>query len=195
MNVGLYGLPDRAPPSLRPALVLLEQQRANNSAFLDFVNWYSTDYDEYEIHLVDVIPVNTGAGIFVAMRCSSDGGASFDTGNNYSHVHHVAVVAGAGIGGANATSYMGLVNMGSTNANWGACGVFHFHNPAGSRYKQLHGTAAAHDNNRGATDVEIAAVAGAYLSANPVNALRFQISAGASGNISSGVIRIYGVAK
>jgi hypothetical protein len=195
MNVGMYGLPDGNAAILRPALVLLEQRVANNSPALDFVNWYSPDYDEYQIHIIDMLPVNSGSLLYIAMRCSSDGGASYDTGNNYSHVHHVAVVAGAGIGGANATNFMGLISMGSTNANWGGSGVFHFNNPAGARYKQLHGTCAAHDNNRGATDVEISATAGAYLSANPVNALRFQISAGASGNISSGMIRIYGVIK
>jgi hypothetical protein len=33
------------------------------------------------------------------------------------------------------------------------------------------------------------------MSTRPVNALRFLMSAGASGNLLAGVIRIYGIAK
>lgn len=196
MNTGLFGLPRRGSQIVRPGLIgPLEEGIANNSPQLDFTKWYSPDFDEYQIHVVDMLPVNTGAGVNIAMRCSTDGGNSYDAGNNYSWVEYVQVVAGGGVAGANSTNYIGLIIMGSTNANWGGSGVFHFNNPAGTRYKQLHGTAAAHDNNRGATDVELAVVAGSYMSASAVNALRFLISAGASGNISSGVIRIYGVAK
>jgi hypothetical protein len=195
MNVGLYGHPARDQILRRPALVLLEQRAAINSPQLDFVNWYSAEFDDYEIRIVDMIPVGTGAARNICMRCSTDGGATFDTGNNYSSINFVQVVAGSGTGGANATNRIDLIPMGSSNANWGASGVFQFSNPAGARYKQIHGTSAAHDFNRGATDVEINIVAGAYLSVSAVNALRFLINAGADGNISSGIIRIYGVAK
>jgi hypothetical protein len=196
MNAGMFGLPDGNAALLRPALVLLEERKANASAQLDFVNWYSPDYDEYEIHVIDMLQVNTGAGLYIAMRCSVDGGATFDSGNNYSHAHFVSVVAGAGSGGGNAVSFLGLISMGSTNANWGGSGVYHFANPPGSgRYRQLHGVGAAHDSNRGATDVEVDVMAGAYFSALTVNGLRFLVNAGASGNLGSGTIRIYGVAK
>jgi hypothetical protein len=192
---GLFGLPSRAV-LLRRSATLLEERTAKDSPFLDFVNWWRPEFDDYEIHLIDVLPPATGgANINVAMRCSIDGGASYDTGNNYSWIHKVWVVAGTGTAGANGTNYISLSVMGSANANWGASGVFQFSNPAGARYKQVHGTNVAHDATKGATDVELSIVAGAYLNARQVNALRFLVSAGTQGNLASGTIRIYGVAK
>ena len=64
------------------ALILLEQHAASNSASLDFTDWYSSDYDEYEIDFVDLViqTDNKAPGI----QFSVDGGANYDTGNNYS---------------------------------------------------------------------------------------------------------------
>jgi hypothetical protein len=193
VNTGLFSLPKRAT-ARRGGLALLQQRTANNSAVLDFADWYSPEYDEYQIHLIDVLPANTGANFNIAMRCSVDGGVSYDAGNNYSWVQRVAVVGGAGLGGANSTSYIGLVLMGSTHTNFGGSGVYSFH-PTGPRFKQIHGTAVVHDAGQTATNVEISSVAGAYLSTRQVSALRFLMSDGTAGNLASGTIRIYGVAK
>ena len=195
MNAGLFGLPKTARMRRGGLVGPLETRVANNSPVLDFVNWYDPKFDQYQIQLVDVLPSGTGANFNVAMRCSVDGGLSFDESNNYSWISVVAVPSAAGTAGANSTNYLGLCVMGHNSTNFGASGTFHLSNPDGLRYKQVQGTAVVHDGGQTATNVEVGWVAGAYMSTRPVNALRFLMSAGASGNLLAGVIRIYGIAK
>jgi hypothetical protein len=182
----------------RGGLTLLETHTAYNSAQLDFVNWYRPElFDQYQIRVTDVLQRTTGADIYLSMRCSYDGGAFYDIGSKYSWVHSVCAASVAvGREGANATNYLGLITLGSTNLNWGGSGVFHFTNIPGLRYKQFYGTAASHSASRGATDAETSNCVGAYMESRPVNALRFFVYTGAvQDTIVSGTIRIYGVAK
>jgi hypothetical protein len=170
------------------SLVLLETQTASSSAQLDFTASITSTYDDYIFKLVNIIPATDGTTIL--MRMSTDGGSSyastsytnwqvrFDSGSSGvggSATNAVALAEGNGIGNASAFGLVGTVELfapGSSSVHKAVEGSVVFRSAAGTRIKHTFG--------------------GAYESNTAVNAVRFLA---ASGNITSGIIRCYGVAK
>jgi hypothetical protein len=171
------------------ALVLLEQHTAANSATLDFTASISATYDEYIIEFVGLLPATNLASLF--MRMSTDGGATYDAGANYGWFAadsnrfgqaQTGADSGAtgiqcdksGFSNAATSSYNGharLFNPGSTTKHKAVCGL---------------------SVSMSAATIEQQQFAGYYQSLTAVNAFRFLMTAG---NITSGTIRVYGVAK
>jgi hypothetical protein len=170
------------------ALVLLEQHTAANSATLDFTTCISATYDEYLIELHNVLPAS-GANNFY-MRCSTDGGSTYDSGSNYNAVFSYLYETGSGNVGAGGTSFF-LAGTNVGNSTMGVCGSLRLFDPLGSSlhkgYRQE--TFYYHDS---LSAVITQTGVGRYKSNAAVNALRFFFG---SGNIASGTIRVYGIAK
>ena len=173
--------------------VLLKSLTASNSATLDFTSILTSDYDEYEIEFIDILAQTSGSAFY--MRMSTDNGANFDAGNNYDWVTHYANASSVSHGYEYATSTsaisMGPGQCGSdaTYSPWsGRATLF---NPLGtSSYKLMNCIHTGRDSRD--TFYGIRHGMGVYRSTSAVNALRFLFS---SGNIVSGIIRVYGVAK
>jgi hypothetical protein len=174
-------------------LTLLEQHTASTSAELDFTTWYNLSYDEYIIEILNLIPATNGVNL--RLRFSTDGGSSYDSGNNYQWAGFRASKAGSAFAGASATSFIGLDASGTqsnTTVNAGVCGRFIIYNPASTTfYKKIKGEIGIND---GSSNPEITVMlTGSYaISASAVNAFQLTFS---SGSISSGTVRVYGVAK
>lgn len=171
------------------ALVLLEQHTASSSAHLDFTSWYSSAYDDYMIEIVGV--VNTSSGT-LGIRCSTDGGSTYDAGNNYAWQATFADTSGAA-GQSNAAdsalNFFSSATTPATNLAW--YGTLRFMNPlATSLYPMFFGGLT--NPYSGASVMHKIDWGGYYASLTPVNAIRFLNSAG---NLTSGTIRIYGIAK
>ncbi len=177
-------------PSSGGALILLEQHTASNSASLDFTTSISSTYDEYQIEFINLIPVTDNVAFW--MRMSTDGGSTYDNGANYSDDHFLWRAGGAAPdGGAGHTQIVLNFSSGIDNSsNWGVTGEIRLFSPGStSLYKQISGKLHIYDNAPFRTGQE---VIGAYENATAVNAFQFLFS---SGNISSGIIRVYGIAK
>jgi len=174
-------------------LVFLEELTASLDASLDFESTLSSTYDTYLFEIVDsLIPATDGVDLYI--RCSTDGGLSYDAGNNYAFTNHVNSFSSqtpTGVAVGSPTTAFRVANAAEigNDANWGVSGNLKFFNPNGSDYKRLRFIGDYLKN----TTVHIR-VDGrfAYLSTSVVDAIQFLFS---NGNIASGKIRSYGVVK
>lgn len=169
-------------------LILQEQHTGATSAELDFTTCISSSYDNYEIDLIDIVPVTNAVQLL--LQVSTNGGSTWDTGTNYSWgAFRYTSAATATGGGASTTSIN--VNGGSTSVNTASVpvsGRFRLYAPGSTTaFKQLVGDSVANDGaTYGGTSF------GTYNSTTAVNAFRILFS---SGNIASGTVRCYGIAK
>jgi hypothetical protein len=171
-------------------LVLLETHTASASASLAFTSCLSSSYDEYQIHFVNIIPATSTAN--VGFRMSTDGGSSYDSGNNYSWTQWAWTASATGNSGATDTNLAVIAFTAATTANWSINGVYTLANPGGANYKLIYGQGNYRDTNRTGNTVEGETNSASYNSTTAVNA--FQVIA-SSGNITSGIVRCYGFAR
>ena len=165
-------------------LVLVEQHTASNSATLDFTTCFSSTYDEYELHIINLIPANTGSNLQMLM-----GTGTIDTGNSYGDIIYYDGLTDSLTGTGNAlTGSMRLVNSVSSSASYSANVRTIIYNPGGSNFKQIHsvGTTAAGAN------LYRWSSAGVWRSTSAADRFRLQF---ATGNITSGTARCYGISK
>jgi hypothetical protein len=174
-------------------LVLLEQHSASASSSLDFTTFISSTYDVYKIEGTELVMATNAVDL--RMQVGTGGGPTYDTGNNYQW---------GAIGRSTAPST--LTDDGTTGA--GVRIVNDMANAAGYGFcsfsltarclqstalrKTFEGT-RTYINITGGTVLVSGTVGGQWTThGTAVTALRFIAS---SGNITSGTIRIYGVAK
>lgn len=172
------------------ALVLLEQQSASGSAQLDLAAWYSTTYDEYMIEIVGLVPATNA--VDPLLRFSTDGGSSYDSGSNYSASGFRWSQGGTAVANAGGTSIK--LDASGTQVNTSTKSfnaTIRLFNPGSTALHKRLICAAYSDDGSGNPDIGIE-VRGSYNSTSAVNAFRVLMS---SGNITSGTIRVYGIAK
>lgn len=168
------------------ALVLLEQHPASASATLDFTAFISATYDDYQFELVDVLPATNAVQLL--MRCSV--AATFDASSLYGTGAWTYVSGGSTTFGSTTTSITtSNANDTDNNAGRGVVGQVRLYNPGGSQaYKKL-----TYDIGWLTGGVPKHATAmGFYNNTSAVDGFRFLFS---TGNITSGTIRVYGIAK
>lgn len=168
----------------KPGMVLLEQHTASNSATLDFTTCISAAYDEYLIEFVEVMPVTNAAAL--GCQVSTNGGSTWDTGVNY-YNNNLYAATGTWVAVGATASYVQIAHNVSNGGILGVAGSVRVF-PSGTNQRPFVGqtfylpNAANRCINLCNSDYET----GAF------NAMRFLFSAG---NIASGTIRVYGIAK
>jgi hypothetical protein len=177
-------------------LTLLEQHTASASASLDFTTRNVTgqsgatiqsDFDEYEVHFVGVVPASATQALY--MRMSTDGGSSYVAGTSYTYLNLYGGIAdGITQQSGSGVAQIRLANAISATANWTVGGRLQLFEPGSSAYKFVtaHVVAAVGTNLYSWTATAV------FLDTTAVDAFQFLF---ASGNIASGTIRVYGVAK
>ena len=162
------------------------------TAALDFTSWYDAACDIYDIELEGVIPSTTG--LTLSIKCSTDGGANWDSGANYNWSHFVWSFAGNAVGGNNGlTSFQIAPYSGRslvTGSNFTLGGSIRLRNPGGENYKNFTGIILCNDNANSANAQRLD-VACWYKSTSAVNGIRVVISG--SGTTFGGIVRIYKV--
>lgn len=171
-------------------IILLEEQVASGSASLDFTSTISATYDTYQFEFVTLLPATDGATI--NMQVSTDGGGTWVTSGSYSYWDWRFDSSTAAAGGATGATAIVLAETNGVGnaAAFGLVGMIQLYNPSSaSLHKSISGNIAF----RNAAGTRIShIVAGAYEATTAVNAVRFLAS---SGNLASGTIRSYGLAK
>jgi hypothetical protein len=170
------------------ALMLLEQHTASTSASLDFTSCLSSTYDEYVIEFVNVKPATNNVDFW--FRVSTDGGSTFVSSGYTAH----GMVAGGGVGvedsGSSSAIWLTYQSAAHVSNTMGINGNIRLFDPlSGSLFKYITGhayyltaePARAHYLS-----------GGSYPQTTAVNAIRLMFS---SGNITSGTVRVYGIAK
>jgi hypothetical protein len=171
------------------ALVLLEQHTAAASAQLDFTTAISATYDEYLIELVGVLPVTSGANLLC--RVSTNGGSSYDSSANYYSALFIFsnTAAGGTVQQNAATSIQVFAAVENTVLPGGVHGSIRMFNPGSTVIRTQFMLALCASRT---ADAAFGSGMALWNLATAVNALRFFFS---TGNIASGTIRIYGIAK
>jgi hypothetical protein len=160
----------------RTGLIPIQTQTVSSPvASVDFTTGIDGTYDEYEFHLMNVVPATDGAQLY--LRTSSDGGANFDAGaSDYNRGSAMAQIALTG-------------TVGSDVSENGVSGRVHMTRPSVAQYGHFN-VAVGFVNSSGAAAET--GVFGFRVASADIDGVRFFFS---SGNIESGIIRLYGVAK
>lgn len=183
------------------ALVLLESHTASASSSLDFTTrnasgqsgaTFQSDFDEYLVEVAGLVPATNG--VTFLLRFSTDGGSSYDSGSNYTGAGFRASKAGSAAADIGGTSISLSGGTGGTQVNTATksfLSSFKIYNPGStSLHKRVMGNSSGYDGT--ANPDFTAHITATYASTTAVNAFRVLAS---SGNIASGTIRVYGVAK
>lgn len=178
------------------ALILLEEHTASSSSSLNFTTrnvtgqsgaTFQSDYDTYEIVLVNIVPASTTIPSF---RMSTNGGSSYDSGSNYRWNGGYTTSSSAGaVGSVSANAiYFRDSNTALGTSGWN--GRYTLYDPLNaSLWKLMEGSHLWWDSTNILIGIHLY---GVYASTTAVNAMQLIMG---SGNITSGTMRIYGVAK
>ena len=178
-------------------LVLLATATASASASIDFTSSIDGTYEEYELHVIDLIPATDNTAVW--LRVSNDAGSTFKAGATDYEYATFSNRSGAGtpIGvvstGVNniplSGGLLGVSNVATQSFN----SIITIYNPSNSASKPIVSASAVYLNGGGALDIVNTRINGMYTTgALAVDALRILTS---SGNIASGEFKLYGVKK
>ena len=169
------------------ALVYISSQTASNSASVEFTTGIDSTYEEYIIEGVDIVCATDDQDLL--MTFSTDGGSSYlNSGYGYAYTQ---MRAGGVVGGVDSasTSSIKVTDTQQNGAGYGAAVQIRLYNPAGATLRKL-GYVSAVDFQ--STNIHTIAGACMNTTTSAISAVKFAYS---SGNITSGVFRLYGVKK
>lgn len=171
------------------SLVLVEEHTASSSSSLDFTTGITSTYDDYMFEIVNLVPASNAVDLQMLM--STNGGSTYDAGANYGSLMFFFTFnfSSANVGGVSGQNQITLYHSAGTTAHYSIGGVGRIFNPGSADYKNVMFDAVgmSSDGNPYRNNV-----LGVYIITTAVNAFRIKFN---SGNIASGNIRLYGVAK
>jgi hypothetical protein len=164
-------------------LVLISTATASSVATVDFTSGITSAYDEYELHIVNAIPATTGVG---ARLLTTLDGSNWDV-TNYSSSFFDST--------ANSTSTANIMlsdatAVSNTTNSPGLCCVVKVFAPSGTTANKAFTVQSVYGTGTGGMQTGFGGAIRATTSA--VTGLRFLFS---SGNITSGLFKMYGVKK
>ncbi len=170
--------------------VLLAEQVASTSASLDFPNVITSAYDEYMFEMIQIVPSTDG--VRMCIRCSQNNGSSYDTtSGHYAWQAFAMVTSAAGANGNTSDTSMSVNNgqtSGAQNSSWN--GTYRIYAPGSAIQKVFLGQGHGFDTS--GTRIISYTFGGSYTQTGAVDAFQILCS---SGNIASGTVRVYGLAK
>jgi hypothetical protein len=172
------------PSAQGSSLVLLSTQTASASATLDFESVISSTYDSYELELVNIAPATDNTSLL--LRASTDNGSTYLSTNEYDY--GIAFQSAASVstlstdGGQDGTNFNLANGVGNaSNRNVGGTVKFSISSSGACRFTWH----TQYTSNAG-NEVQLW---GGGSAGTGIDAIRLLYS---SGNIASGVARLYG---
>ena len=172
-------------------LNLISTQTASSSSTISFTSRIDSTYKEYIFKYINIHPASAEHFTF---QGSTDGGSSYGVTltSTYFHAKHdegdsstsLAYVTGKDL--AQSTSYLRLADSLSTSADESTSGTLHLFNPSDTTFAKHFISRSSVSN----TEAKDGFVAGYFNTTSAIDAIQFKMS---SGNIDSGVIKLYGV--
>jgi hypothetical protein len=173
-------------------LNLISTQTASSSATIDFTSGIDSTYKEYIFKFYNIHPSATSNLTF---QGSTNGGSSYGVTitSSFFQAEHSEAGTNPALGYqtssdlAQSTAFQRIFSSVSTNADDSGSGTLHLFEPSSDTFvKHFISTssnvASAYEQN--------SYMAGYFNSTSAINAIQFKMS---SGNIDSGVIKLYGV--
>jgi hypothetical protein len=170
--------------------VLLGSGTANNTAAsLDFTSLISSTYDDYVFEVLNLLPASSGD---ILLKVSTDNGGTWLAGTNYATVNW-GFASGGGVTSGTATDSSVHIATGNSIKNdateQGLSGTFHLYNPLNTAgWKHILGHVVWWDNSGVVAAAQIDAM---VKTATAIDAVQFVTAGG--GNLTSGIIRLYGL--
>lgn len=162
---------------------------ASTSATLDFTSLITSTYDFYVFEFEDIRPATSSTNFLI--RTSSNNGSSYDSGaSNYTYAGNltIATPTNTAIGSTGATSLQIATSIANTAAG-ALSGTLKLYNPLGTVSNKNITSQISFIDGSGAGQAS-QTMSGQRASTSAVNAVRFLMT---SGNITSGVIKMYGI--
>jgi len=175
-------------------LNLISTQTASSSSTISFTSGIDSTYDEYVFKFYDIHPATDGASFQFNM--SIDSGSNYNvtktttyfTAYNYESGGSPALTYAASVDLAQSTAFQNVNSGVGSNNDQCAVGTLHLFNPSSTTFVKHF---INNGNTAEAADLSSNVfVAGYGNTTSAVDAVQFKMS---SGNIDSGVIKLYGV--
>lgn len=169
-------------------MVLLQRVNVTSAqAQVDLTAFDNTTYDSYVIEVDGLLPASSSV---LNVRGSSDGGATFDSGTNYTYSGWLWGTTGYNAGIAGTAQNALSLSPGMGTANNGFQAEIRIGNCASTTdHKSVHGSVSTLG---GDGNFYSSKVGGRWQTTSPMNAIRLLMS---TGNINAGVFRLYGLRK
>ena len=176
-------------------LVLLSTQTASSSASIQFTSGLDSTYKCYVFKYINIHPQTDNYNFEV--NFSIDGGSNYNVtktttffrANHYENGTGGTVSYEAGYGLSQSTNNQNLMNAFGADADQNASGTLHLFNPSSTTFVKHF--IAVTSGNQNDDSVRVPYVAGYCNTTSAIDAVKFVMS---SGNIDSGIIKLYGVA-
>ena len=175
------------------ALNLISTQTASSSSTISFTSGIDSTYKEYIFKFISIHP---SAYASLQFQTSTNGGSSYgvtvtstviqtthdESGSSSSFAYET------GLDLAQSTNFQNLGNGEANDNDAGSSGFLHLFDPSNTTFvKHFMGTYSTFDTS---PTLIVERVAGYFNTTSAINAVQFKMS---SGNIDSGVIKLYGV--
>lgn len=172
-------------------MVLLATAQASSSSSITFTSGIDGTYDEY-VFIGDLVPATDAVSMY--LRTSANLGSSWDSGASdygYRGVGDASGTAASSTGAAQIVLQHTATTTGNDTSGEGISFKVYLHNPGSTRYCRftIDSTAISSAATTGDTPNRYCG-SGTRKSSAAVNGIQFLFS---SGNIASGVIRMYGI--
>jgi collagen type VII alpha len=178
--------------SAAPGLTLIEEHTASASAELDFTTCITATYDDYLIKGVSLIPGTNASNLL--LQVSTNGGSTYvATGSyNWGYTYLAGGSGGPGTVNAAADTAIHLGNAFGTTTSQSASFSIGLSSPAAGIFPQFLTDTTNINSGGGSFNYYRYSGLGEFALTTSINAFRILFS---SGNIASGTVRCYGLAK
>jgi hypothetical protein len=173
---------------------LISTQTASSSSTISFTSGIDSTYDEYVFKFYDIHPATDG--VYLNFQASTNGGSSYGvtlTSTFFRSLHNEAddstnLEYRTARDLAQSTSFQNLTEATGNDNDQSCSGTLHLFNPSSTTFvKHWLSTNNTYHNNDFSMNVNSA---GYFNTTSAIDAIQFKMS---SGNIDSGVIKLYGV--
>jgi hypothetical protein len=179
-------------------MTLISEQTASGSATIDFTSGIDSTYDSYVFKFYDIHPATDGSAF--QFQGSTNSGSSYGvtiTSSRFLNYHdeldsYAALAYDDGNDLAQSTSFQNLFNQVGNDNDQNGNGTLQIFNPSSTTYVKhfISTTNYCRNSIGGNNGTQNSRIAGYYNTTSVINAIQFKMS---SGNIDSGVIKLYGV--
>jgi len=174
---------------------LISTQTASSSATISFTSGIDSTYDEYVFKFYNIHPASNTVNFQI--NASTDGGSNYNVTKTTSYflAYHTENDSGTALQYyanrdlAQSTSAQQIVTIGNTNDD-SASGTLTLYNPSSSVFVKHFISRLQAPTGEATQNCKDTYVAGYFNTTSAINAVQFTMS---SGNIDSGVIKLYGV--
>ena len=171
---------------------LISTQTASSSSTISFTSGIDSTYDEYVFKFYDIHPATDG--VYLNFQASTNGGSSYGvtlTSTFFRSLHNEAddstnLEYRTARDLAQSTSFQNLTEATGNDNDQSCSGTLHLFNPSSTTFvKHWLSTNNTYHNNDFSMNVNSA---GYFNTTSAIDAIQFKMS---SGNIDSGVIKLY----